>query len=158
MIGSSRDGCAPCDRPPERLGRGRAAPISPFAPSRDRDVRQRDLDVLERIAVGAARRGVAQALHRRPRRCAAAAAPPSGQRLLELHARAARPRLCTVHVASPKIVCSFMSRSNIGVALALAEHGLAIDDLRLAGARLHAVLALHAVDDDLEVELAHAAR
>jgi hypothetical protein len=44
-----------------------------------------------------------------------------------------------------------------GVAIALAEHGLAVHDLRLAGARLHAVLALHAVDDDLEVELAHAA-
>ncbi len=32
---------------------------------------------------------------------------------------------------------------------------LAVDDLRLARARRDAVLALHAVDDDLEVELAH---
>ena len=43
------------------------------------------------------------------------------------------------------------------MAVAVAEHGLAVHDLRLAGACQHAVLALHPVDDDLEVKLAHAA-
>src|SRR5690606_30198291 len=36
-----------------------------------------------------------------------------------------------------------------------AADGLAVGDLRPAGVRLDFVLALHAVDDDLEVELAH---
>ena len=36
--------------------------------------------------------------------------------------------------------------------------GLAVGDLRLADGRLDGELALHAVDEDLEVELAHARR
>ena len=37
-----------------------------------------------------------------------------------------------------------------------AADRLAVDDLRAAHVRLDAVLALHAVDEDLEVQLAHA--
>src|SRR6185312_3800359 len=37
-----------------------------------------------------------------------------------------------------------------------AANGLAVGDLRLADVRFHLELALHAIDDDLEVQLAHA--
>src|SRR5262249_45281850 len=123
-----------------------------------RERRERDLDVLERIAVGAARRRVLEALHR--------ALPDRvgdrrhrGERALEVHAAAARP---AAHPARRLAVDRLLLAGGRGrafehrVALALAEHRLAIHDLRLARARLHAVLAPHAVDDDLEVELAHA--
>ena len=42
------------------------------------------------------------------------------------------------------------------VDLGRAADRLAVGDLRLADVRLDLVLALHAVDDDLEVQLAHA--
>ena len=44
----------------------------------------------------------------------------------------------------------------LALALDLAADGLAVGDLRLADVRLDLELALHAVDDDLEVQLAHA--
>src|SRR5204863_5416433 len=125
--------------------------IRPFAV---RECDERDLDVLERITIRAARRRIAQALHagfddvrRQQRR--------RRQRILELHTGAARSAL---HFARRQAVdrLLFEIALELGGAFAIGEHGLAIDDLRLARARLHAVLALHAVDDDLEVELAHA--
>src|SRR3954466_1190233 len=44
----------------------------------------------------------------------------------------------------------------VAVVLDLLADGLAVGDLRLADGRLDAELALHAVDQDLQVELAHA--
>jgi hypothetical protein len=48
------------------------------------------------------------------------------------------------------------SRSNTACPVGLAQHGLAVHHLRLADVGGDAVLAAHAVDDDLEVQLAHA--
>ena len=65
--------------------------------------------------------------------------------MLEPHVRriGSRPPVCAHELAFLLDACA---------------NRLAVRDLRLADVRLDLELALHALDDDLEVQLAHAAR